>query len=359
MSAPVRLGGLDLARGLALIGMLAAHTLIIDDFSWTEPGSWLGVVDGRSSILFATVAGVSMTLMSGRQSPPTGDELVRTRLRLLVRAALIYVIGSLLNVAGAPIAIILEYYALCMAFSLIVLSWSWKRLAVLAAVLAVVGPLLQRALGDLLLQAPGGGTFTDLLVLGYYPVITWFTFFAVGMALGRAGADRPVVQRSALLIGAGCAVVGYSVAAVLPAEVASPDAGLGMIGWDSIFSSAPHSGGIAEVVGSGGYALAIIALCLMLPRAVLGVAAPIRAIGALALTVYCIHILSLGVLAFMGEPTQGTAVFFWSLGLALAGAWLWRLTLGQGPVERAVATVARRAATPVPPKLKTSQDKEQ
>ena len=59
-----RLGGIDLARGLAVIGMLAAHLLTIEEpFDLTRPQTWLDIVNGRSSILFAVLAATYSSLV--------------------------------------------------------------------------------------------------------------------------------------------------------------------------------------------------------------------------------------------------------------------------------------------------------
>ena len=55
--SPSRIAGVDLARGLAVIGMLAAHLLTIDAFDAGRPETWIDIANGRSSILFATLAG--------------------------------------------------------------------------------------------------------------------------------------------------------------------------------------------------------------------------------------------------------------------------------------------------------------
>ena len=59
-----RFTGLDAARGLAVLGMVVAHTAVLG--LWDEsPTAYLGFVHGRSSILFAMIAGISLALMSG------------------------------------------------------------------------------------------------------------------------------------------------------------------------------------------------------------------------------------------------------------------------------------------------------
>ena len=67
--------------------------------------------NGRSSILFAVLAGVSLALLSGRTDPVRGDDLVRARTRILVRAAWVFAIGGALEALGTDVDIILGVYA--------------------------------------------------------------------------------------------------------------------------------------------------------------------------------------------------------------------------------------------------------
>ena len=48
---PARLRGVDAARGLAVLGMMAAHVAVPRTLELDEPASWLAIADGRSSIL--------------------------------------------------------------------------------------------------------------------------------------------------------------------------------------------------------------------------------------------------------------------------------------------------------------------
>jgi uncharacterized membrane protein len=65
-----RVVGVDVARALALVGMMATHIL---------PGLEQGQVSfshqlaaGRASALFAVLAGVSLVLVAGRRTPIHG-----------------------------------------------------------------------------------------------------------------------------------------------------------------------------------------------------------------------------------------------------------------------------------------------
>jgi len=120
---PGRVVGLDVARALAVFGMFGAHVGVVADDVGLSPATWSGVVNGRSSILFAVLAGISLALMSGRTVPVGGDDLVRARTRILVRAAWVFAIGGALEALGTEIDVILGVYALLFVFSLPFLQW--------------------------------------------------------------------------------------------------------------------------------------------------------------------------------------------------------------------------------------------
>ena len=129
--------------------MFGAHLRIGDELT-TDPSTWAAVVDGRSSILFATLAGVSMALLSGRTHPADGVELVRARLRIAVRAAWVFAIGAVLEWLDTFVAIILGVYAVLFVLALPFLRWPPRRLLVAAGVIAVAGPPLNVFLGQVL-----------------------------------------------------------------------------------------------------------------------------------------------------------------------------------------------------------------
>mgnify|MGYP000001562212 CR=1 FL=1 len=137
---PARLVGIDLARGLAVLGMLAAHLLTIDSFVLDDPDTWLDVVNGRSSILFATLAGVSIALVTGGARPSTGPARARAAARLALRGALLWGIGILLVLTGVPVYVILPAYALLFALSLPFLGLRAGRLLLAAVIVAAVMP---------------------------------------------------------------------------------------------------------------------------------------------------------------------------------------------------------------------------
>ncbi|WP_150307047.1 heparan-alpha-glucosaminide N-acetyltransferase domain-containing protein [Planctomonas psychrotolerans] len=344
-----RLHGIDVARGLAVLGMMAAHVGIRDDFDFASPDTWLGVVDGRSSILFATLAGVSIALMSGRTRPLAGDDLVRVRLRILIRAVVIFAIGGLLTMLATPVGVILEFYAVMFALSLPFLRVHPRQLFALAAAFALLAPLVDLLLVERLDQSVlQESVIVELVVTGQYPVLIWLTFVFTGLGIGRLDLTSARIQGALVVAGTLLAMVGYSFGVFTSRALAAlPEA-------DLIFTVEPHSGSVFEVVGSGGFAMAVLGLCLWATDRLRPVLFPLEATGAMALTAYTLHIVAIAALLPSVGPRElevsDNSLYLAFLFVTLAAATVWRLTLGVGPLERALTWLTRRAAPGAPPR---------
>lgn len=242
-----RLVGVDIARGIAVLGMFVAHTASVDGFDWARPDTWLDIANGRSSILFATLAGVSIALISGRQVPLDGTALLQARMRILIRAVLIFALGGLLEFLGTPVAVILPMYALLFVLSLPFLRWKPWALFVLAGSLAITMPFAQLVLSSLIAERAGAGVIVDLFVTGVYPGMIWIVFVIVGLAIGRLDLGAVRVRVWLLLVGLVLAVVGYGIGAA--ADAAQPPTEFGSSGsWSS--GSPSGSPGSSESSGS-------------------------------------------------------------------------------------------------------------
>src|SRR4051812_47891443 len=118
-----RIVGIDVARGLAVLGMMTAH-VGPDDHGPVPPGGFAQLADGRPAALFVLLAGLSLALLSGAADPVAGTRLVQARVRILVRALLLFALGELLVVLGTPVVVILPTYGLLFALGCVVLRWS-------------------------------------------------------------------------------------------------------------------------------------------------------------------------------------------------------------------------------------------
>lgn len=331
------------------MGMLAAHLLWIrDSYEWTDASTWVYVVEGRSSILFATLAGVSIGLASGGRTPPTGDGLRTARLRLIVRAVLLWLIGILLVLTGVPVYVILPAYALLFFLAVPLIALGARTLLILAGVLAVVMPVIQVALDDLPLWRTAAGSALSLVLGWHYPFTTWIAFLVAGLGVARAGIRRTVVQVRMLGAGAALAIVGYGADAA--GGIGEAQEGESYLA--ALWTARPHSSGLLEVIGSGGFALAVLAVCLLACRTLLvWLALPLRAVGAMPLTAYVGQLLVwAAIAAAVLDRTGDLAGFrdlqpFWPFALwTLALCTAWALLVGRGPFEWFVDRSSRLVA---------------
>lgn len=350
VGSSTRIVGLDVARGLAVIGMFAAHVLILDLFDWSTPGTWGAIVNGRSSVLFATLAGVSIAIISGRAEPFDGVQLVRARVRILVRAVIIFVLGGLLVATNVNIYVILEYYAVYFVLALPFQRWRPRSLLVLAGGLAIVAPIVH-VVGAAAFASSGlaYSMIVQLVLTGEYPAIIWMVFVLTGLAIGRLDLSRTGVRVRLVVGGAIASVVGYGAGAVA----------IAVFGPSDVFTTDPHSGSPFEVVGAVGCAVAIIGLCLLVARSLRFVVFPLAAVGSMALTAYTGQILAIVLVWHGGQDYwiagYDNAPIFLALAIgALVGCTLWALFLGRGPLERVLGWASTSAARAVPepaPKL--------
>lgn len=342
---PARLVGIDLARGLAVLGMLAAHLLTIDPFDASDPSTWIDVVNGRSSILFATLAGVSIALVSGGRHPLVGPARARAAGRLALRGALLWGIGLLLVMTGVPVYVILPAYALLFALSLPFLGMRSRGLFLSATVVAVVMPWIFPFLDAAPVWSGRGGDELQALVGWAYPFPVWIAFLLAGMGLGRLDLRRLPVQAAITVVGAAVSVLGYGVAIVKGPAVSEAGRYVAVV-----WSAEAHSSGLWEVVGSGGFAIAIIGLCLLVCRTpVRWLVIPIRAVGSLPLTAYVVQLVVWAVFAaaVLGDTSDLVGVRDAGLFLPLTvgivvGCTAWALLIGRGPLEALIDGIVRR-----------------
>ncbi|WP_236123371.1 heparan-alpha-glucosaminide N-acetyltransferase domain-containing protein [Cellulomonas palmilytica] len=336
-----RLVGIDVARGIAVLGMITAH---VGPYA-PVPGSVLDRVldsaDGRPSALFVVLAGLSLALLSGGPSPVVERDLTRARVRVAARAVVVLVVGLLLERLDTPILVILPTYAVLFLAGCLVLTWPVRTLVATAAGVALVAPLVRGAFE--LNTDPGAGLLGDLAVLlvgPHYPALVWFAYLLAGLALGRCDLTSAGVQRRAALLGAALVVAGYGGGWLARTLVLD----------HPLTSTAPHSSSTFEVVGNTGVALLVICASLAAAARVPRVLSPVAAVGALAFTAYTAQVVAVAVIgpAVVWEPRWESWVAF-VVGTVLV-CWAWRAWLGRGPLERLLHGVSTRVAERLVPR---------
>ncbi|MET3922081.1 heparan-alpha-glucosaminide N-acetyltransferase domain-containing protein [Arthrobacter sp. UYEF20] len=331
--AGARLAGIDAARGLALLGMMATHVLPTFESNAQLTPTWVGLVfSGRASALFAVLAGLGLALSTGKQLPLQGPELWGARRGITLRALVVGAVGLSLGGLDVNIAIILVHYAVLFLCVLPFLGLGVKRLLALAAAFVLVTPVLAFLLRPWLLAAtpplhlghnPGwedlgtpAALLGDLFLTGYYPVFQWIAYLLIGLAIGRMALTTAAVPALLLAGGAVVAILAKWASAVmmedwggraaLQASLRDPSyplesvlqvnlAGVEQAGsWWWLATSAPHSGNTLDLLHTSGVAAAVVGFCLLLGRLAewveLDMLLPLRGAGALTLSLYTAHL---------------------------------------------------------------------
>lgn len=372
LEGPARLPGIDVARGLAVMGMFAAHLTITTPVVWTAPATWTGLVDGRSSILFATLAGASLALWSTTSS--RGRQLETARGLLIGRAAAIWLVGVLLIALAVPVHVILPAYGVLFAVGGALLGLRSRALFVLAASLALVMPFVVATINGTGFGEPATGSALWVVLLGWhYPFLLWSAFLAAGMGAGRLLRASPARHAAGLLaVGALLAVVGYGVLGPIGNSAAARSSiDPGTVDVDtwflSILQDEPHSSGVGEAIGSGGFALAVIGVCVLAGMTPLRwVLWPLRAVGSMPLTAYVAH-LAVWAVWIAAERARTGAVEsvagfralepFWPMAIGVTiGCVLWSALVGRGPLEAGVARLATSMAGRQPNELTSTRN---
>jgi uncharacterized membrane protein len=377
---PRRVVGVDVARALALLGMMATHMLpgrIGFDVPWPQQ-----LACGRASALFAVLAGVSVALVSGRERPVRGRQRDAAGMRLAVRALLIGVVGLGLGTLDSGIAVILTYYAVLFVIGLPFLGLGAGRLAALAAgwVLAapVASQLLRPHLPERGFGSPVPGDLghpwqlaTELTFTGYYPTFVWLAYLLAGMAIGRCRLSSARTACGLLISGVALAVAATFVSHWLTSRAGVhsalartyPDAAAadpreldallthGLRGttptgsWWWLSTVAPHSGTPPDLAQTVGTAMAVIGACLLATRAQRGLWATTFGAGAMTLTLYSLHV---GLMARGHWPhLQPPGHYGEQVLLVLATGATFALVPLRGPLESLVGRVSTGAAAMV------------
>lgn len=233
----VRYVGVDLARFVAIAGMMAAHLIGIRVSlpGVSEPDQAVAravdlVSNGAPAALFAVLGGVSIVFATRKylreQQPGKAIAAVA------VRGVALIVLGVLLGFVDNAIVVILAYYgvAMILAAPFVVIKRNW----ILATIAGVLGLLsgwinvsVREAIGTKFdgphiniefLSTDPLGVMRALILTGEYPAVTWLVYLLTGMLIGRAlvaAASKGTLGRTA----AKFAGIGAAVAAA--AQLAS------------------------------------------------------------------------------------------------------------------------------------------
>jgi len=364
-SGQSRVLGLDVARSLAILGMIVVHFSLVGASDRTTPG-WMAEIfrrlDGRASALFMILAGIGVTLMT-RGALERGDPAEMSRWRkVLVRRGLGLLLLGFLNLAAIWAGDILRVYGV----SLLIASTLFRRsdrallIGTVLFALSFIGLFLlmdfEQNWNWSTFEYRHLWTFTGqlrhLFYDGFRSVFPWTGFLLFGMWLGRRDLSRTATLLRVLAAGLVTGLVAEGVSALLVRRfTAAP-------GWFGTAEAVPFLLGTESMpalplflLATGGTAVAVIAgCCLVVSRWPGRLWTPLAATGQMALTWYIGHlVIGLGALVALvalgrtgTEPlprAAGLGVAFFLIAVVCSTVWK-GLGFRQGPLE----FLLRRAA---------------
>ena len=349
-----RLEGLDLARWVALLGMVVVNFKVV--MGATEGGAVVTLLtkafEGKAAATFVVLAGIGLGLASQR-------DLSRSAVVTVRRAGFLLAAG-LLNMTVFE-ADILHYYAL---YFLLGVPFLARRDGALA--LAILGLNLLFFLLVVVLDYEAGWswetlTYTDLWTVGgfarnlffngFHPVVPWLGFLLFGILLSRRDLNRRATQVRLAAGGAAALLLAELLRYLLEEPLAAVDPELAVLASTSPMPPLP----LYTLAGLGA-ASAVTGMCLLsagwLERT--GALALLVPAGRQTLTLYVAHILvgmgTLDALGLLADPSGPDAqprslelALVCSLaftGAATLASFAWSRRFRRGPLEAVMRGIA-------------------
>ncbi|WP_366295891.1 heparan-alpha-glucosaminide N-acetyltransferase domain-containing protein [Paenibacillus sp. AN1007] len=348
-----RIFGLDLARALAVIGMILVNYKLAMNAQDAGP-VWLQKVtealEGRASALFVILAGIGVSLMTAKARASGVRELILTAQKTLYRrAAFLFVTGMLLLAIGWS-ADILHYYAVFLAVAALLLQSTDRKFLLGAAGILVV-TIFQLLFLDYSIGWSANyheyenvwtlsGFTRNLLFNGFHPVFPWLAFFLLGMWLGRKDWLTRKKARTRLLLIAAAAAVFMEMVSRYMMKGLTPL--LSSEGARYLFGTKPMPPNLMYFFAAAASALTVLMICIQAAerwRESRWVQTFIRT-GQLSLTHYVAHIMvGLAPLQLTGLLENGSIVFstiyaFIFYAAAAVFSFYWKNHHSRGPLEQ-------------------------
>lgn len=402
MSSMPRMLAIDLARFIALIGMMAAHLLApFLETAWLET-----ITSGFPSTLFAVLGGFGVVFTTRRYLE--AHQRTAATVAVATRGLVVAGIGVVMEAfPDHSIAVILVYYGVTLVVGSFLILLPPLPLAILLSTLAIAGPLALPKIRQATQGWVSEGTLDyssphtlilSLFFTGIYPVVTWTVYLGVGIAVARifihASTPGQRITSAAIAAGIGATAVVLSevvtrirLAHIVPTlaqwnnttdtaitqffrenAIGAPFSG----GWNALLIATPHSGTTADIARTGGGAIVLISFLTILCAYVVTVPVwlrPFATLGSIPLTAYTLHIAMTAYSLFFylrslglegtwvpeyTRPFLATA-FWWQLGILFVLALCLTIAGKRGPLEALTSYISRKATAlvlPSPPLIR-------
>ncbi|MBE5104873.1 DUF1624 domain-containing protein [Bacillus thuringiensis] len=353
MNTKKRIIGLDFTRAWAMFGMLLVNFMVITGAEGNGPPllkTFMSLIEGRASALFVILAGIGISFMT-RSSVASDEKLQISNSRKMIwkRSLFLFILGLLLYVMEWT-GDILHYYGVYLFVAAFLITVRKKLLLLLSIIILFTAQYLQLTFNTF--EGWGGptpfinyvdfwtinGFLRNLFFNGYHPIFPWFTFFLIGMIIGRLDLHNKKIRKRLLLLGITITILTELVSKGLT-HFFIPH--IGKEAATFLFNTGPILPNILYILSATGSAFAILIICFYIAEKYENnwFVTSIVQTGQLTLTHYVSHVfIGIGALILLNRMEHQTLLFvlLFATGFfifSILFSVLWRKKFARGPIE--------------------------
>jgi uncharacterized membrane protein YeiB len=347
-----RIIGIDVARALAVIGMIFVNFKVVfgeHGRPWVEYVA--SIFDGKAAATFVVLAGVGLALMTNSALKNNDSQRLKTaRIRIAKRALFLFVVG-LSYIVIWP-ADILHFYGIYMLVILLLLTSNEKTILMSAIALILLYPLLigfwNYETGwnfdtlDYLDFWSFNGFFRNLFFNGFHPVIPWTAFMLFGFWFGKQDLHNDKFVKKTFWMST---IIFISIQAVsyLSISILSEGNQEAALELTEILGTKPMPPLPIYMFSGIAIAFALISACILIAKKFENsfIIDALNKTGQLALTFYVAHvIIGMGIIEVINPSKIGNYSIEFSVSYAIVFslvcvlfAVVWRKYKKSGPLE--------------------------
>jgi uncharacterized membrane protein YeiB len=347
-----RIVGIDVARALAVIGMIIVNFKVVfgeNGMPWVQ--SFASVFDGKAAATFVVLAGIGIALMTNAAIENNDQARLKiVKIKIIKRAVFLFLIGvSYITIWPADI---LHFYGIYMAILLLLLTCSEKTILISGVCIILLYPVL-----IIILDYQHGWNFTtlnyqgfwtirgflrNLFFNGFHPVMPWSAFMIFGYWFGKQNLHNEKFIKKTLCISS-LTFITIQILSAVSISVLSEGNPSAILKLTEILGTKPMPPLPIYMFNGIAVAFALISSCILISKKFQSnfIVDALNKTGQLALTFYVAHVIvGMGIIEIINpSKTYNYSVEFsviyallFSL-LCMLFAVIWKKFYSAGPLE--------------------------
>ena len=354
-----RLIGIDVARALAIIGMIIVNFKIV----FGENGNGIfklfsSFFQGKAAATFVVLAGIGIAFMSNSAVIRRDKtQIRRTQIRIAKRAIFLFIVG--ITFTTIWIADILHFYGIYMLITLFLISCS-KRWILSFALTPIISYPILMLITDYetswnfktltyfdFWTVPG--FFRNLLYNGFHPVIPWISFMFLGLWFGKQNLSNNKFIKKSMLISSSIYIIMLLISKLF-IYIISENNRIPILELEHVLGTSPMPPLPIYMLSSAAFAIFVISSCIFISKRCKNnlLINLLSKTGRLALTFYIAHVvIGMGIIETIYTKKMGhfsikfsvTYALLFSTSCILFAA-IWTKYKNLGPLEWIMRKIA-------------------